>query len=129
MRTFHILLLFSNVVSALQWPLFIQRIFGPSYTGFAPDPVPLQLSKQPNCSTFLTRLERANFIVYNYGLDENTPGAGRDLVNCISTANATEARSKINEVLIAMPLVGKPKPGQDAFIELMAMLPNVTKLR
>jgi hypothetical protein len=131
-----LLLLYLGVASAWELPFHLERLLSPRlqrfFFGYNPAEaprLPLQFDVQPNCSTFLTQLSHTDFVVYNYGLDENTPGAGRDLVNCLSLDNATEARSRITEVLIGLPLVGSPKPKQKAFIELIDMLPNITEIR
>ena len=119
--------LFVGAASAWDIP-FLQRLFHfgpPRIKPPPPKPVPIRFDTQPNCTSFLAQLNQTAFIAYNYGLDENTPGCGRDLVNCLSTEDATEARANVSEIYLALPAVGRPKPNQTAFVELVNMLPNL----
>lgn len=118
------LLILIASVSAWQFPFGLGGRRKPP-----PKPLPLRFDLQPNCTTFLAQLNKNTTIVYNYGVNESTPRCGRDLVACLSREDAEAARSYITGIVMALPLVGTPKPKQKAFIELVEMLPNLQEVQ
>jgi hypothetical protein len=125
---FYPLFLLYTRVSTWALPSSLQRIiYGYSpYTG--PQANPLRFDKEVDCACFIKKLHHSHAIAYNYGLDENNAG-GRDLVICLLSDDAAGPRSTIQEIYIMAPSIGVPEPRQEAFMELIEMLPSLKTIR
>ncbi|KAH8689894.1 hypothetical protein BGW36DRAFT_307061 [Talaromyces proteolyticus] len=87
---------------------------------------PAVFSSTTDCTKWLRQNPAS--IVYNYGVNDTLSGAGA-LRDCLLRDEATQARQKIQEILIALPLFSQPGAEQQPLQELLQILPNLESLR
>lgn len=88
--------------------------------------LPATFSPTTDCEEWLR--QNSTSIIYKYGVNDTLSGAV-SLRDCLKRDEATQARQKIQELLVAFPRFSEPSEEQQPLKDILDILPNLETVR